>query len=212
MVSFGVSDNKQPFPGGFRRGRVIGLFDWPPPLAVICLTQHQTQSKWRAHPRYDKGCQRARARMVSAWGAISQQAGRVVSSRAPSGFLPMLLSWSARWVHEIMMRPYSSRICPSASSALKSVDGAAIRAPTSSGWICGRTSLPAQSYRMEGEGEPPVQAVQSHICIAIGSLATAADWFISFTLHEPITCSYNCVIEKGFIEGEKRDFPILTSI
>ncbi len=28
-------------------------------------------------------------------------------------------------------------------------------------------------------------------CIAIGSLATAVDWFVSFTLHEPITCSYN---------------------
>ncbi len=41
-------------------------------------------------------------------------------------------------------------------------------------------------------------------------LATAVDWFLSFTLHEPITCSCNCVIEKGFSEGEKRDFPILT--
>ncbi len=35
-------------------------------------------------------------------------------------------------------------------------------------------------------------------------------WLVSFTLHEPIRCSYNCVIEKGFSEGEKRDFPILT--
>ncbi len=34
--------------------------------------------------------------------------------------------------------------------------------------------------------------------------------FVSFTLHEPITRSYNCVIEKGFSEGEKRDFPVLT--
>ncbi len=48
-------------------------------------------------------------------------------------------------------------------------------------------------------------------CISIGSLTTTADWFISFTLHEPITFSYN-VIEKGFSEGEKRDFPILTSL
>ncbi len=46
--------------------------------------------------------------------------------------------------------------------------------------------------------------------IAIGSLVTAVDWFISFTLHEPITCSHDCVIEKGFSEGEKRDFPIHT--
>ncbi len=49
-------------------------------------------------------------------------------------------------------------------------------------------------------------------CIAIGSLATTVDWFVSFTLHEPIKCSYKCVIEKGFSEEEKRDFPILTSI
>ncbi len=47
-------------------------------------------------------------------------------------------------------------------------------------------------------------------CIAIGSLATAVDWFVSLTLHKPFTCSYNCMIEKGFSEGEKRDFPILT--
>ncbi len=62
----------QPFSGGFRRGRVIGLCDWPRPLAVICFTQRQTQSGWRAHLRYDKGCQLARPRMVSTWGAISQ--------------------------------------------------------------------------------------------------------------------------------------------
>ncbi len=49
-------------------------------------------------------------------------------------------------------------------------------------------------------------------CIAIGSLATTVDWFVSFTLHEPIKCSYKCVIEKGFSEEEKRGFPILTSI
>ncbi len=48
------------------------------------------------------------------------------------------------------------------------------------------------------------------VCIAIGSLATAEDWLVSFTLHEPITCSYNCMIEKGFSEGEKKGFPILT--
>ncbi len=36
--------------------------------------------------------------------------------------------------------------------------------PASSGWVCGRTFLPAHSYRMEGKGEPSVQAMQSHIC------------------------------------------------
>ncbi len=39
-----------------------------------------------------------------------------------------------------------------------------IRAPASSGWVCGCTPLPAHSYRMEGEGEPSIQAVQSYIC------------------------------------------------
>ncbi len=73
----------EPFSGGFRCGIVIGLCDWPCPLTVICFTQCQTQSGWRGHPHYVKGCQRARARMV--WGAISQQAGRVVSSGAASG-------------------------------------------------------------------------------------------------------------------------------
>ncbi len=98
----------QPFSGSFRHGRVIGLCDWPHPLAVICFTQRQTQSVWRAHPRYDEGCQRARARMVSASGAISQQAGRVVSSGAPSGPPPMLiplLPWSTRRAHKIVVRP-----------------------------------------------------------------------------------------------------------
>ncbi len=51
----------------------------------------QTPSGWRAYPRYDKGGQRTQARMVSAWGTISQQAGRVVSSGVPSGPLPMLV-------------------------------------------------------------------------------------------------------------------------
>ncbi len=59
--------------------------------------------------------------------------------------------------------------------------------------------------------QPPLPFWQAMAgCIAIGSLTTAVDWFVSFTLHEPITRSYNCVIEKGFSEGEKRDFPILT--
>ncbi len=60
--------------------------------------------------------------------------------------------------------PYSSCIRLSASAALTSVDGERIRAPAPSGWVRGHTSLPAPGYRIEGEGEPSVQAVQSHIC------------------------------------------------
>ncbi len=62
---------------------------------------------------------------------------------------------------------------------------------------------------------PPVLVGYGGLWIAIGLLATAVDavdWLIFFTLHEPITCSYNCMIEKGFSEEEKRDFPILASI
>ncbi len=41
--------------------------------------------------------------------------------------------------------------------------------------------------------------------IAICSLATALHWFVSFTLHETITWTYNCVIEIGFSWwGKKR--------
>ncbi len=35
-------------------------------------------------------------------------------------------------------------------------------------------------------------------CIAIGLLATAVHWFVFFILHEPIMCSYNCMIEICF--------------
>ncbi len=95
----------QPFSGGFRCGRVIGLRGWPRPLAVICFTERQTESGWRTHPRDDEGCQWARARMVSDWGTIPQQVGRVVFTRVPSGSAPMLiplLPRSARRAHKIL--------------------------------------------------------------------------------------------------------------
>ncbi len=50
-------------------------------------------------------------------------------------------------------------------------------------------------------------------CIAIGLLATAVHWFVFFILHEPIMCSYNCMIEicfswrgKTFFSQTKRRF------
>ncbi len=97
----------QPFTGGFGRIRVSGLCDWPSPLAFVLFTQRQTQSGWWAHPRHDKGCQWAWARMVSAWGAISQQAGRVVSAGTPSSPPPtfLLLPRSTWWAHEIVASP-----------------------------------------------------------------------------------------------------------
>ncbi len=74
----------QPFPSGFGRGRVFGLDFWPRPLAAVLLSQRQTQNGRRARPCLDKGCQWAQAWVVSAWGAVSQQAGRVVSPGAPA--------------------------------------------------------------------------------------------------------------------------------
>ncbi len=49
----------------------------------------------------------------------------MVSSGAPSGPMPMLvplLPHSTRRAHKIVARPYSSRIRPSASAALTSID------------------------------------------------------------------------------------------
>ncbi len=46
----------------------------PAPLAVVLFMQRQTHSGWWAHPRHDKGCQWAQARMVSAWGNIKLSA------------------------------------------------------------------------------------------------------------------------------------------
>ncbi len=68
--------------------------------------------------------------------------------------------------HDIVTHPHSSRIRSSASAALTSVDGAEEKGyeHLPPGGVCGRTSLPAHSYRMEGEVKPSVQAVQSHIC------------------------------------------------
>ncbi len=53
----------------------------------------------------------------------------------------------------------------------------------------------------------PVRALR----IYIERSASPPPWIGSFffTLHGPITCIYNCVIEKGFSEGEKMNFPYL---
>ncbi len=68
---------QQPFSGGFRRGRVIWLCDWPRPLAVICFTQRQTRMKssWKArasHP--SKPCRVTSALAGCTYFAASQAA------------------------------------------------------------------------------------------------------------------------------------------
>ncbi len=91
-------------------------------------------------------------------------------SRVPSGpppsLVPLLLRspWRA---HKIMAHPLlvsHTFFCFCCSHICWQCWKERIRAPASSGWVCGRRSLPAHGYRMEGEGKPSVQAVQSHIC------------------------------------------------
>ncbi len=84
----------------------------------------------------------------------------------PSANARPLLPWSTRRAHEIVTRPLlvsHSSFCLSCSYIGWRRWRKGTQAPASSGWICGRTSLPAHSYRMEGEGEPSVKAVQSPI-------------------------------------------------
>ncbi len=144
----------QPFTGGFGCGRVSGFCDWPRPLAVILFMQRQTQSRWWTHPRHDKGCQWARAQIVSAWGAISQQGWT-------SGFCRGAIKLSGQHpcpifpeVHDKLTKsrraPYSSRIRSSASATLTSIDGAeekGYRVPAPSRWVRGHTSLSAHVLR-----------------------------------------------------------------
>ncbi len=69
--------------------------------------------------------------------------------------------------HDIMARPpliSHPPFCFSCSHIRWQCWRKRIRATASSGWVCGRTSLPIHSYWMESEGEPSVQAVQSNIC------------------------------------------------
>ncbi len=67
----------------------------------------------------------------------------------------------------------------------------------------GSVSLKRRNLRCSGRGAdyiarplPFWRAMAG--CIAIGSLATAVHWLIFLILQEPITCSYNCMIEIGF--------------
>ncbi len=70
--------------------------------------------------------------------------------QSPPPTLGPLLPWSSYELTILWHTPHSSRIRPSASVALTSVDGAEEKVPASTGWVCGLTSLPAHSYRMEG--------------------------------------------------------------
>ncbi len=102
-----------------------------------------------------------KSHLAAGWMSVFSRA----LSSPPSTLVP--LPWSSYELTILWHAPYSSRICLSALAALTSADSTEekwIRAPVSCGWVCGCKSLPAHSYRMEGEEEPSVQAVQSHIC------------------------------------------------
>ncbi len=108
----------QPFSGGFRRGGVIGLCDWPRPLAVICFTQWQIMTKAVNELRLE-------------WSTPEEPS----HSRLDECFLPgrhqALRQHSFPFfpeVHneltELWCASYLSRIHPSALVALTFVDGA----------------------------------------------------------------------------------------
>ncbi len=128
------------------------------------LSSSSRNSRPRAHPHHDKGCQWTRARMVSAEEPSHSRLDECFFTgryQAPPSFPKFIRA------HDIMARPpliSHPSFCFSCSHICWWRWRKRIRAPASSGWVCGFTYLPAHSYWMEGEGEPSVQAVQSHIC------------------------------------------------
>ncbi len=87
--------------------------------------------------------------------------------QSPPPTFVTLLPRSSYEVTILWYAPHSCLIRSSASVALTSIDSTQKKGYEHlppPGWVCGRTLLPAHSYRMEGEGEPSIQAVQSHIC------------------------------------------------
>ncbi len=90
-----------------------------------------------------------------------------------------------------------------------------IRAPAASGWVCGRTSLPDHSFRMKGEGEPFVQATQSHICTRWTRLL--GGWTSGFSA-SPDGCAPGlpgqdaCQWEAGLDSASLRDLRSMTDL
>ncbi len=89
---------------------------------------------------------------------------RQAPQQRPSPFFPE--------VHDELTRswrsPYSARLRTSASSALTTIDGAEEKGYEkmpqldAAHLVSGCTSLPTHCHRLEGEGQPPVQAMQDH--------------------------------------------------
>ncbi len=136
-------------------------------------TRRSYRSLWLTPPSYrrprhvtpdseqmsDKGCQWARARMVSAEEPSRRRLDEcfLTGSYQANASSPKFIR-----AHDIVARPplvSHPSFCFSCSHICWWRWRKRIWAPASSGWACGRTSLPAHSYQMEGEGEPSVQAV-----------------------------------------------------
>ncbi len=138
---------------------------------TLCDPALLTSSSSRgAHLHHDKGCQWARARMVSTEEPSRSRLDECFlmgcCQRPPPTLVPLLSRSSYELTILWHAPPFVSHLsfCFSYSHIRWRRWRKRIRAPASSERVCGHTSMPAHSYRMEGEGEPSVQAVQSHIC------------------------------------------------
>ncbi len=106
--------------------------------------------------------------MVSTRGALSQPSGWVVPAGAPSGpsaTTLAVLPWSSRRAHEILALPL---LCPPPYFHFIRPHHnwrrwrKGVWEDASTRRVSGCTSLPTHCHRLEGEGQPPVQAMQDH--------------------------------------------------
>ncbi len=159
---------RQPFSGSFRRGKDYRALWLTPPSCHLLL--HATpESEWMKSSS-------------ASWWRLSTSSGSnglCLRSHLAAGWTSGFL-WGAIKPSAIVRPPSSpkfmtsSRNCGTPPTHLAPVLllpllywhrwRERIRAPASSGWVCGHTSLSTHGYRMGGEGEPSVQAVQSYIC------------------------------------------------
>ncbi len=103
-----------------------------------------------------------RSHLAAGWMSVFSQG----AIKSPTNTCPPS-SPTFVWAHDILVCPplvSHTSLCFSCSNICWRCWIKRIRAPASSGWVCGHTSLLAHSYQIEGKAEPSVQAVQSYIC------------------------------------------------
>ncbi len=154
--------------GSFGCWGAVGLGSWPHPLAFVRAQRRQNRDGCRTFPCPLKSGWRAGIGVVSTRGAFSQPSQWMVPAGAPSGpsaATLTVLPWSSRWAHEILALPllcsppYFCFIRPH-HNWRRWRKG--VREDASTGWVSGCTSLPTHCHRLEGKGQPPVQAMQDH--------------------------------------------------